>query len=364
MELLKLGQAKRGERMRKYAFIVFMLFLVMINTQAQDIIENPERPLSKNAGRVLKLKEVLSITDESGKFYFKRPGRLKIAPDGCFFISDEEQFLKFTPQGQFTKNLFKKGQGPGEIQQYFYFILHDDSIYVYDPMNIKIIHMDIDGKLIEEFKFRERYAYLLGIVGDNFILWNADWPGAEERTGKWHDIPNYLFIVTRDGKVIKRSPSIPIKWYLEPGRALSASRLITTFNESVKTFFVNSTREYLISAWDVQNNKITKFKRAYPRVKLERKESPKPTQIKRPEWKFQMDIAGLHVFKGNLWVQTSTEDNKKRVLFDVFDPDGKYIDCFFMNIRGTILATHNNHIFVRETDEEGMISIVKYRVLK
>jgi len=350
--------------MRKIAFLVLTILISVSFSFPQEVIENPEKPLSSNAGRVLKLKEEFRITDESGEFFFKRPGRLKIALDGSIYIPDEDQFLKFTPDGQFIKNLFKKGQGPGEIQRFFYFVLHDNSIYVYDSMGVKVIHMDKEGELIEEFKLRERYAYLLGVLDDNFVLWNADWPGAEERTGKWHDVPNYFFIVSKDGKAVKKSPSIPIKWYLERGISMSASRLYTAYNESIKTFFVNSTREYLISVWDIQNNKIIKFKRNYSRVKLEKKNSPRPTRTKLPEWKYQNDIAGLNIFRGNLWVRTSTEDKKKGVLFDVFDPDGKYIDCFYLNLKGPILTTHDNYIFIRETDEDELISIVKYKIIE
>jgi hypothetical protein len=40
---------------------------------------------------------------------------IKTAPDGSIFVLDEKQFLKFDKKGKFIKNLFKKGQGPGEF---------------------------------------------------------------------------------------------------------------------------------------------------------------------------------------------------------------------------------------------------------
>jgi hypothetical protein len=60
---------------------------------AQAIIENPATPLAKNAGRVLKLREVWRITDEGGAFYFKSPHNLQIAKNGSIFIADREQLL-------------------------------------------------------------------------------------------------------------------------------------------------------------------------------------------------------------------------------------------------------------------------------
>ncbi len=47
--------------MKKIAIMLSFFFLIAINTQAQEIIENPEKPLSKTAGRVLELQEVLRI---------------------------------------------------------------------------------------------------------------------------------------------------------------------------------------------------------------------------------------------------------------------------------------------------------------
>jgi len=41
--------------MKKIAIMLSFFFLIVINTQAQEIIENPEKPLSKTAGRVRNL---------------------------------------------------------------------------------------------------------------------------------------------------------------------------------------------------------------------------------------------------------------------------------------------------------------------
>ena len=56
---------------------------------------------------------------------------------------------------------------------------------------------------------------------------------------------------------------------------------------------------------------------------------------------------------------TSTKDEKKGMLFDLFDKEGIYIDSFWVNVNGTVIATHEDFFFVREQDEEGNISIVK-----
>ena len=67
--------------MKRPALIFTFIFIFTSTILSQTIIENPEKPLSKNAGRTLKLVEELRITDEPGVFYFRSPGDLKITKD-------------------------------------------------------------------------------------------------------------------------------------------------------------------------------------------------------------------------------------------------------------------------------------------
>jgi len=146
--------------MKNIVSIFLFLFIFTSIILTQEIIENPEKPLSKNAGRVLKLKEVMSIVDEPGKFYFRSPRDIKTAKDGSIFVSDRRgyNFLKFSPDGKFLRNLYKKGEGPGEIQDYFEYALSQNEIYIYDFVKRKVIRMEQDGSLINEFKtYTERY---------------------------------------------------------------------------------------------------------------------------------------------------------------------------------------------------------------
>jgi hypothetical protein len=75
------------------------------------------------------------------------------------------------------------------------------------------------------------------------------------------------------------------------------------------------------------------------------------------------DIDNLSIFDELLWVQTSTKDKEKRPLIDVFDFEGRYVDSFYLDISGTLIATHNEILFVREKDENELIHLVKYKVV-
>ena len=46
---------------------------------------------------------------------------------------------------------------------------------------------------------------------------------------------------------------------------------------------------------------------------------------------------------------------------DVFDFEGKYVDSFFLDVTGTLMAIHEDSLFVREKNEDELIHLVKYR---
>ena len=81
-----------------------------------QIIENPSKPIAANAGRIVTLKEELRLEDTGAGFFFKNPSTIRVSPRGDIFFKDgQEQALLFDPKGRFVRNLFKRGQGPGEF---------------------------------------------------------------------------------------------------------------------------------------------------------------------------------------------------------------------------------------------------------
>ena len=351
--------------MKKRVFFFFVFLFLLILVYAQEIIENPGKPLNASAGRILKLEEVLRITDEGKEFFFKRPSLLQIADDGCIFIYDAEQFLKFSPNGEFLKNLFTKGQGPGEIQSIRRYILRDKDIFIYDSGNSKILRMSQEGKLMEEFRLTERYSLLLGMSGDHFVFTTMIFPEPEEKTGNFIDIPTSILILSNQEELIKEYPGVTEKAYSSENFMVSWGRSFTIMSEDNQFCIWSDPEEYMITVLDIDTGEIVrKFKRKYPRVKApKRKTPPGRPALKIPERKFVSDISNIYTFQGSILVWTSTKNEKKGMLFDLFDTGGKYIDSFWVKVGGTVIATHEDFFFVREEDEEGNISIVKYLVI-
>ena len=351
--------------MKKIVCHIFLLLLLFLFVFSQEIIENPEKPLNPDAGRILKLEEVLRITDEGGEFFFKRPSLLQVADDGCLFLYDFEQFLKFSSDGEFLKNLFKKGQGPGEIQRFTRYALNNKDIFIYDSGNSKILHMDQEGNMVEEFRLTERYSLLLGMFGDHFVFTTINFPDTEEMTGNFIDIPTSILVLSKQEEIIKKFPSVTERAYQSGNMMMSWGRSYMIMSGDGRFCIWSDPDEYMLTVMDIGSGEIVrKFKRKYSRVKApKRKIPPGSAALKIPERKFLSDIDYIYTFQDNVLVWTSTKDEKKGMLFDLFDREGKYIDSFWVNLNGTVIATYEDFFFVREEDEDGSFNIVKYRVV-
>ena len=352
--------------MKRITTLLIPLIVANILLPSQEIIQNPEKPLRSNSGRILDVEEMFRITDESGEFFFSWPSGLQVAADGSIFLIDEDQFLKFTSDGKYLKNILKKGQGPGEIQSPLYFFhLQGENIFIYDPINIKIVLMDQEGKLIEEFRLKERYVQFIGLWNDNFILTKYFYPDMSLRDGRVYEIPGRIFIISKEGEIMNECAGIPWEMYLHPNISARIPILDTRFSEDGKACFISDPDEYMVSILDLEKLEFTiRFKREYPRVKVPKREKPSRSSIKIPEKIYENDIAGLYNFKGNIWVETSTDDDKKGTLFDVFNEAGQYIDSFWFKKGESLITAHGDYLFVREQDEDGKISIVKCKVLE
>jgi hypothetical protein len=357
--------------MKNIVSIFLFLFIFTSIILTQEIIENPEKPLSKNAGRVLKLKEVMSIVDEPGKFYFRSPRDIKTAKDGSIFVSDRRgyNFLKFSPDGKFLRNLYKKGEGPGEIQDYFEYALSQNEIYIYDFVKRKVIRMEQDGSLINEFKtYTERYNEFKGIFRDWLILVKNVYPHhVDRKTSRFYEIKRKIIKLSKDGKTSEENYIFSNKIFLIAsslgGGGMSWDPFDSVFDENSGYLYVSCTREYMVHVLDMNSGKVIRsFKRKYKRFPYEMSQDEEDfiKRVNAPRKKYEEDIKRLHLFNGLLWVETSTKDEKQGIMIDVFNSKGQFVDNFYLALDGYLISVQDNSIFVGESNEDGNIIVKKY----
>ena len=343
----------------------------------QTVIENPAKPLSGNAGRVVTLKEEVRIEDTGGGFFFKNPYAIRVSPKGDIFIKDgQQQALQFDSRGRFVRNLFKKGQGPGELTSILDIWASRDRLFLLgDPP--KILVYDHDGNLVKELSLRDlgRAQFVQADTG-SLLIKKSGWPDPSAGVGL-RDIPQDIIEIAPDGTTAKSIGSFPIRGFVQVYKGGATG--MTTWNQlqavslDGNTLFLNHTPEYLVETFVRDKGVVVRrFKRPYSRVKRSGGGVSEPGGPEPPPPKFQPDIYALHVVDGKLWVQTSTVVAGNGILFDVYDTEGRYLDSFYIqslmkdrsnnpaNMRLTIAG---GFAYFRDKTEDELIVIKKCRLV-
>jgi hypothetical protein len=350
--------------------LFFSIFCSLI--LAQEIIENPENPSNKNAGRVIQLKEVMRIKEEEGKFFFKAPIDFRVARDGFFFVHEFEKLYQFDPNGKFMKNLYKKGEGPGELNQNLTdLVIGEKEIILASSNMYKIIRLDMQGNLIEDIRPEWTFHSFVGYYNGKYYLTQLEKTDFKRISGIKE--VNLRLCVVSSPREITPTPyifSVTESVYYGDRVAMTAtiSRL-QTVSESQRYVYLFHSPEYLVKLLDLEKIEVIRsFRRKYERV---RRIPPKEIQIPVPMPKYHNDIYRLAIHNNNLWVVTSTFNKEKGILVDVFNREGKYLDNFYLPLLNidrddhlyAPMAVSGNYLFVIEIGKDETISIAKYEIV-
>lgn len=322
----------------------------------------------------------MRIDDIGSDFFFKYPRNPKVSYDGHLFVQDYEQLLQFDPNGVFIRNYFKKGQGPGEMQEIGDYLLVDKMLIVHDRRLLKIICFDFEGAFIKELKIigLPIFAMLHHLHKDKYYFFGSRMPSTGGKP-EVVDVPHDLLSVSEDGEKIENVMSFPVEYFVISGEGSGAMASIA---ELITVPFRNSlalchTQNYLIKIFDLESKRIVhSFLRQYKRVKV-----PKGRRVgailgvggkkySAPR-EYLNDISKLFTCDDYFWVVTSTVEKEKGALVDVFNFEGEYIDNFYLKIPEayepiaimyTPMTISNGHLFRTVRNEDETFSIIKYRI--
>jgi hypothetical protein len=370
-------------------FLVAASLLAVSAVVFAQVVENPAKPKAANAGRVVVPEEVLAISDEgTSDYYFKRPRGLTTAPDGSLFFQDEKQVLQFDKDGKFQRNLFKKGQGPGEMEYVGACLATDRNIIVQASSPNKFLFFDYSGKCEREVSARTETRSIMTVLlflGEVFYIHAWEFPRVKGDPD-YVDVPHAILALNEATGEFRTLASFPTKSFVVSspsggGGLFHISSLIAVpFRQ--KLLALSHTSEYLLKIYDPAADKVVReLRRAYERVKDEPlTEAEKKGGISidgkhytRPEQKFQNDVKNVLARGDEIWAVTSTKDKAEGVLIDVFDGEGVYRDCFYLKLAEAALKSllspgactlDGDFLWVIERSEDETFTIKKYRVGK
>jgi hypothetical protein len=339
----------------------------------------------EEAGRVLKLHEVQRIEDTQTDYYLESPQLIRIAPDGSLFVVDKDQLLKFDADGQFIKNLYKEGQGPGELEGIRDLIITEDTLIVLQGQPNKILLMSHDGEYIREFRPEPGVSKLCTVHDGRFVTARYGPPKLDKvgDEAKIVDVSWILEYISDSQAVEELGLEFPVRWFAKKiagGRALIANHIAEFMAEPYKDKYlvICHSEKYQLRLFDLDLKRIVKdIGREYRRVRFKQDDSGRieiRPEVSRfvPPVEHLNDVQRLFIRGEYIWVMTSTIEPGKGVLFDVFNDQGEYIDFFYLPLQRSVIAEaledlpltfQGDYLYVVEYDEDDLPSIVKYRIV-
>jgi hypothetical protein len=382
-----MSEIRKRKRLLIPSLLMVLTGIVTITPILSSAAAKPETggPAGEEAGRTLKLQEVFRIADVQDDYYLKSPREIQVAPDGSLFVVDDEQFLNFDADGKFIKNLYKKGQGPGELEGLSDFIITDEAIIILQGQPNKIMLMKHDGEFIREFRPEPRVSRLCSVHDGSFVTARYSPPNMEKvgDEAKIIDVSWTLGYISDDQNGEQLKLEFPVRWFAKKiagGRAMIANHiadfLAVPFKD--KYLVICHAEDYKLRFFDLDQKQVVKeFGRDYRRVRYKQDKDGR-IEVRPESFKFKPpvdhlnDIQKLFIHGDEIWVMTSTIERGKGVLFDVFDAQGEYIDHFYLPLNPSVIAEaledlpitfQGDYVYIAEYDEDDLPTIVKYRLV-
>lgn len=372
----------RTSQLHKIAFIglVLILFGVAGFGMAQIRVDNPGRAQAKNAGRIVMLEEVLRIRDDGATAIFKSPRNFVLGQHGSLFVMDHSegpQVYHFSSDGKLISKFLETGQGPGEAINAMNYLVTNDRIRVLSWIPPKIMDFGLDGRYLNELRVQEDIhgLWFLGSAGGKIYgIRDEVFGSAAFRSSGIFSVPNSVYEISADFKIWKKLYDFPVRMSIKRANAIRLDPIDAAICGS--TLYILHTAEYQVIEFDLRTGSVKRIiARRYDRVlgdaAKQANPDPETKHIVLPSDPYVWDIHKIHAAAAKLWVFTSVmkpDGDDQQV--DLFDTIGRYVDSFILRFpagrrthraRWTLL-TDDGFFFIPEQEDDGLISIGKYRI--
>lgn len=362
---------------KKLSFFLLPLIVLSSHAAGYAAVKTSGKPLNPQAGRELILEEVMKIEDRGGDYFFRDITNVKIAPDSSILARGWRQLYQFNADGLFLRNYFKKGQGPAECVSIGNFIPYREELLIQASNPSKVMFYDLSGRYKKESGMIKRngFSYLIHYYNNRLYFHRSSLPTFKGLSAVV-DTPQVILSTDPEGKDLTELISFPTKDYAvaskKGARGYIPLNELTAVPYLEKFLIINHTCHYLLKLFDLQKNEVVlEFNREYKRVtpppgfKIKSGMSldgKKEVMVPTPE--YLNDIEQIFVRKDKIWVFTSTKDEKKGILVDIFDSKGRYVDNFYIKLDGKLMDIYYDDFFFLQKDEDDTPFIVKYRKVK
>ncbi len=341
--------------------LLVLLYSILLLVNCSNSVDNSISYNSKDY-RIIQLQQVKHIPSEGDGYILKAPKQVLVSEDGSYFVCDKEQILKFSHDGKFLVNLYKKGIGPGEIidKESFYTCgIHKDRFYLFSTTRKKLIVMDLHGKLIYERKLPVQRGIVryLGQLNSQSIF--AKRTNIERSLNFWIDDIAISSLTDHSLSPIRRFRLItPIKTFNNKPFIVSRTFLHSLDNNKL---FISHTPQYNIKVLNLKTGTSSKqIRRPYKSIETTISKDSNSVIF------FRKDLFKIIYYKhaSHIWARTSTHMKEHQsFLWDSFDLNGKYNFSFVFSENDYFLGFCNELIIQSKSNNDYNPYIVFYKML-
>lgn len=338
-----------------------LVFLGLAQKDSVIIVRNPEQPVF--TGDVVKFTEELSIPDTDGLHYILiRPRDILVRSDGDIFVSDkkENDIKVFDRKGCFLRIIGRKGRGPGEFEAISSLFFMSGDLAVFDGTSRRITLFSPQGEYLRSISTAALEIDEIQIDAKGDLYVQISYLTGQKQIYEIRRLDkdlndNGLVVITsipykETLSYFKASPSF---WVTPDGRVL--------FGFPYKTY------EFSLHGNDGSVEKRIQKKHAHETIP---EEEIAPFRERRPQWLDWHIAKGYSPYYGivgminnHIIIKRRYYFVEKRYLFDVFDPDGKYMAAFTLyNLQRGALFVQRDRFYTIEENEDGHPIIKRYKV--
>jgi len=264
------------------------------------------------------------------EFGIREPDYVDIDSSGNIYLVDRNRpseyfIIKFDRTGKYIKDIGKKGQGPGEIQQISLITINSkDQIMISDRGSRKILVMDCEGFLIYEKKFGTDWRRAIIVENGNYIVESLETNG--EILGM------KLSLYDSDRSKIKDLDFFRLPHLSQKGKKTYTLPVFYWRVRKERIYIGNEQRGYEIWVFDIDGNFILKISKEYSLVKYPEEYKKETLEIAKNNPQVG-PIEYLPPFNSffiddyyQLFVMTyETKKNSNEYMFDIFNSEGIFI---------------------------------------
>ena len=332
------------------------------------------------------LQESLRIAEQPGAFFFVSPEPPQVDALGFIWVADQDQLLLFSPQGNFIRNFFKKGQGPGELTDMSGFIPERDRVLVFNRYPHKMIAFDRGGHFLQETTISPMLgrANLLGSWRGRVYFFREYF---QSTGGKavFLDIPVRLLSgALGEAEARVEGPWFPKRHFVRDTSWIKNVYFVQIARADETTFFIAYNGNYDIHRLRLDRMEISPFiNRKYSKVKIKtewktpRDQFRAPSQtltgseVKAFEHEVLDDVLKIWVLGEKIWVLTSSFNEAKRLArIDLYDlKKATFLGSLmlplprgleWMRLSYAPMTLHDSGFYVLAPTETDALELVRY----